>query len=176
MNKVKLLIFIISIILFACQQEPVADDMNELTTIILVRHAEKDNDGTKNPPLIEAGLIRAQALADMLRETKIQALYSTNYIRTTSTLAALAEQKQLTIKKYTAFDFDELKQLCDTHAGETIVISGHSNNIPWIVNMLTGEGSLSDFDEKDYDNLIIVSLSKSGKGKFIHLNYGEATL
>jgi len=164
------------LLLNACNQQTDRQDTSLLTTFILVRHAEKDNDGTKNPPLTEAGIERAQSLAALLRETEVKALYSTDYIRTKATLAALSEQKHLSIINYTAFDFEELQKMSEDHAGETIVISGHSNNIPWIANILTGEEVLEDYSETDYDNLIIVTFEKIGKGKVLHINYGQATL
>jgi 2,3-bisphosphoglycerate-dependent phosphoglycerate mutase len=164
------------LLLNACIQQNDLQDSTLLTTFILVRHAEKDNDGTKNPPLTEAGLERANALAALLRETEVKALYSTDYIRTKATLSALSEQKDLSIINYTAFDFEELRRLSEIHAGETIVISGHSNNIPWIANILTGEEVLEDFSESDYDNIIIVTVAKIGNGKVLHINYGLPTL
>ena len=49
----------------------------DATTFILVRHAEKAQDGTKNPPLNEAGKVRANELAEMLSNQSVEALYST---------------------------------------------------------------------------------------------------
>ena len=49
-----------------------------ITTFILTRHAEKGDDGTKDPDLTQAGNERAQSLVRLLKNTKVDAIYSTN--------------------------------------------------------------------------------------------------
>ena len=144
-----------------------------LTTFILTRHAEKGNDGTKDPDLAAAGNERAQLLARMLTETKVDAVYSTNYKRTRNTVTPLAQAKGLTVVGYESFKGDEVDQMISKHFGGTIVIAGHSNDIPWIVNYLTGKKEeYKTFDDTDYNNLIIVTVVEVGKtAKITWLNY-----
>ncbi len=49
------------------------------------------------------------------------------------------------------------------HEGGTVVISGHSNNIPWIANLLLGREEFKDYDDADYGNVLIVSVVEKGK-------------
>lgn len=169
-------ILLISLVVACNATDSSNADEKIFTTFILVRHAEKADDGTKNPPLTEVGKLRAQALADLLRDAEVNALYSTDYIRTKETLGPLSQNKQLPIQNYKPFDFDELQKILDNNAGKTVLISGHSNSIPWTVNMYLGNEVMKDFGEADYDNLIVLFVERMGHAKMLHLNYGEATI
>jgi 2,3-bisphosphoglycerate-dependent phosphoglycerate mutase len=143
-----------------------------ITTFVLVRHAEKENDGTKDPELTEAGMKRADLLAAMFKEASVDAIYSTSFKRTLHTVGPLAKEKNQTIQSYEAFKPDELDKMLKKYAGGTIVISGHSNTTPWIANYLTGTQAYKDFDDGDYGNIMIVSVVEKGKiAKVVWLNY-----
>ena len=101
------------------------------TTFILVRHAEKADDGTRNPPLNEDGKKRALNLASLLVNQEITALYSTPYKRTRDTVQPLAEKKGLETMEYEPrAGEDWLAKLYSDHSNGTVVIVGHSNTIP----------------------------------------------
>jgi phosphohistidine phosphatase SixA len=102
----------------------------QLTTFILVRHAEKA-DGSDDPELSEAGKARAQRLAEVLSKTSIQAIYSTSYKRTRDTVSPLAKAKGLEVIAYEAKKADPIEKILKDHVGGTVVISGHSNTTPW---------------------------------------------
>ncbi len=143
-----------------------------ITTFILTRHAEKSDDGTKDPDLTAAGNERAQLLIKMLKETKVDAVYATAYKRTRNTVAPLAQAKGLTLEGYEAFKTDEIDLMLKKYTGGTVVISGHSNNIPWIVNYLIGKEQYQSFEDTRYDNLIVVSVIEKGKSaKVTWLSY-----
>ncbi len=143
-----------------------------VTTFILVRHAEKGDDGTKDPDLTEAGIIRAESLANLLKETKVDAIYSTAFKRTSNTVAPLSLAKNIPVQGYEAFKGDEIDKMLKQHAGGTVAIVGHSNNIPWIANYLTGKETYKDFEDSDYNNVFIVSVFKKGKiASVVWLNY-----
>lgn len=142
------------------------------TTFILVRHAEKANDGTDNPPLNEVGLQRANNLAALLVDQDIDALYSTPFIRTETTLTPIGREKGIEVKNYDPFaGAGWLSVAMKKHAGGTIVISGHSNTIPVLANALLGEERFQQFDDNDYSNLIIIVTSKIGEGKLVRLKF-----
>lgn len=135
---------------------------SQLTTFILVRHAEKGDDGTKDPDLTAEGKQRAMRLSEMLSKTSITAIYSTSYKRTRNTVGPLADAKGLEIAVYDPMKGDVIDKMLKEHAGGTIVISGHSNTTPWTANYLTGKNDLKDFDDNDYKNFLIVSVLKKG--------------
>lgn len=142
------------------------------TTFILVRHAEKADDGTRNPPLNDEGQARADNLAEMLSNQNIDGLYSTPFKRTMETLQPIADQLELEVMNYDPFAKGEwLEEIAEKHAGGTVVISGHSNTIPALANTLLGSETFSQFDEGDYSNLIIIVTNEVGKGKLVRLKF-----
>ncbi|MFM8913066.1 MAG: SixA phosphatase family protein [Flammeovirgaceae bacterium] len=143
----------------------------ELTTIILVRHAEKENDGSKNPELSEAGKKRATLLADMFSRTKIDAIYSTNFKRTENTVQPLAAKHSLSITHYDGAKPSEVDEMVTKWKGGTIVICGHSNTTPAIINRLIGAEDHKTFDDTDYGNLVIVTLATGAAAKVTWLRY-----
>ncbi len=142
------------------------------TTFILVRHSEKADDGTRNPPLNDAGKARSTDLADMLMNQEITALYATPFKRTMETLQPIAAAKGLEVMNYDPYSKGEwLTTLIEKHSGGTVLISGHSNTIPSLTNALLGEETLAQFDEKDYSNFIIIVADEVGKGKLVRLKF-----
>ena len=163
MKKILFLLFVsFSVVSVTCAQ----------TTFILVRHAEKADDGTRNPPLTEIGAKRAMNIASMLEMQEVAALYSTPFKRTQETLQPLAEKKKLEVQSYDPYAKREwLSTLVEKHGNGIIVISGHSNTIPLLANALVGEEAFSQFDEKDYSNFIIITCDEVGKGKLLRLRF-----
>lgn len=145
----------------------------KLTTFILVRHAEKEAAGqntmsnNKDPKLSEEGLKRAERLAALLSKTKIDAIYSTPYIRTRKTVESLAQSKSLTVLDYEPGKLEAIDKILIENQGKTIVISGHSNTIPKIANHLTKSGDYKDFDDADYGNIFVITVSSTGKSNAI---------
>jgi 2,3-bisphosphoglycerate-dependent phosphoglycerate mutase len=143
-----------------------------ITTFILVRHAEKGIDDPKDPELSEAGKQRAQRLVNVLKETKVDAIYSTAYKRTRNTVAPLALAKGLSVSNYDPSKKEEIDMMLQNFAGGTILVVGHSNTVPGLANYLTGKTDFQNFDDSDYDNLIIVTVIEKGKNaKAVWLTY-----
>lgn len=139
----------------------------------LVRHAEKDTSIKDEPPLTAAGLERAARIADILKGTRIDAIYSTMTMRTMLTVDSLADIKAMKILPY---DNKGLKQLLEEIKSSTtnnrVFIVGHSNTIPSIVNTLAGEDIFKNtFAEDEYDNFIMVVAKKSGQSDVYKLKY-----
>lgn len=144
----------------------------QVTTFILVRHAEKVADGSKDPELSEIGKARALRLANMLKKQSIAAIYSTNYKRTMNTVKPLADQLGQTILQYEPFKDEEIVKMVNEHKGKTVVIVGHSNNIPWIANTLLGKKEFGDYDESYYENVLIVNVIEKGvNGSTLQISY-----
>mgnify|MGYP003591774426 CR=1 FL=1 len=139
----------------------------------LVRHAEKDTSVEVEPPLTEAGLQRATKIADIMRGTRVDAIYSTMTIRTMFTVDSLADIKAMKILPY---ENKGLKALLDdiqtSQDYNRIFIVGHSNTIPSITNTLAGKQVFTKtFDENDYGNFVIVVQNKSGTKDAYALRY-----
>lgn len=148
-----------------------ASSAQTVTTFILVRHAEKGTDDPRDPDLSDAGKQRAQVLANLLKETKVDAIYSTPYKRTKNTVGPLAQAKNVEVGSM-GVKMEEVDAILKKHEGGTIVIAGHSNTIPGVANYLTGTQDYKNFDDSDYDNLLIVTVIEKGKNtKVVWLSY-----
>lgn len=165
MNK---LIIFFALILFSTS----AMAQSELTTVILVRHAEKGVDEAGDPDLTKSGIERAKELVRVLQGQPIDGIYSTPFKRTRQTVAPLAEAKQLKIEDYNPFKMQEVVDLISNSKGKTLVFSGHSNTTPAIINQIIKEDKFKSLDESDYDNLYIVTFSELGNAKVTVLEYG----
>ncbi len=145
----------------------------EFTTIILVRHAEKDmSASTNNPDLSPEGMKRQAALTHTLMEMDLDAIYSTPYIRTRRTVEALAAAKGLEIGEYDPFDDEKLHEILHQNQGKTILFSGHSNTVPSMLNMLTQSTQYSPLEDSAYDDLYMVVFYGT-ESTVLHLQYGE---
>jgi 2,3-bisphosphoglycerate-dependent phosphoglycerate mutase len=138
-------------------------ESDQITTFILLRHAEKGNDGTEDPDLSPPGIERAERLKLLLRETEINGIYATQFKRTKNTVAPLALAKNLDIQSYESFKAEEIEKMLDKHQGGTVVICGHSNNIPWTANLLLGKETYKDYTENEYGIMLILSVVQKGK-------------
>jgi broad specificity phosphatase PhoE len=148
---------------------------HQITTIILMRHAEKASDGTTNPGLTSKGIARSKDLVKILEKANVDAIYSTNYKRTLDTVAPVAEFKNLKVGLYEAFEEESINKILDSNLGKTVLIVGHSNNIPRIANLLTGTKDFSDWGDEEYDNLVIISFLEKGKdAKVTWLSFGNS--
>jgi len=74
----------------------------------------------------------------------------------------LAGAKGLEVLPYEPLKGEAIDKMLQDHAGQTVVISGHSNTIPWTANYLTGNNELKDFADNDYTNFLVVSVLKKG--------------
>lgn len=157
------------LLILTCLIANIALAQESTTTIYLLRHAEKANDGTADPGLSEAGKERAKRLGEYFRDKDVSNYYSTNYKRaseTASTIVANAKFHQsadlntinIGFKKYDPMTFS-LNDVAQKHKGESIVIVGHSNTIPTLVNNLIGERKYPDMQESEFGNLYIIKIT-----------------
>ncbi len=139
----------------------------------LVRHAEKDTTVEGEPVLSQEGQIRASKIADILRGTRIDAIYSTLTLRTMYTVDSLADIKAMPILPY---ENKSLKPLIEairqSEEVNRIIMVGHSNTIPSITNSLMEQEIYNNiFDESDYGNFIMVIEYKNGTKEALKLRF-----
>jgi 2,3-bisphosphoglycerate-dependent phosphoglycerate mutase len=148
----------------------------EATTLFLVRHAEKANDGTYDPPLTPEGTARAAELAYLLGHLPLDAVYATPFKRTLLTVEPVAEAKGLKVEYYKPDDKTFLQKALDAHSGGTILICGHSNTIPGLANQLAGGAEYNQLEDATYDNLFIAVLERGlGQARLIRIRFGAHT-
>lgn len=168
----KLLVLVLCFILFtSCKEDKVVEQPTEstVTTFYLIRHAEKDRSNPDNtdPELNQDGLGRAIRWAEVLDLVPLDAVYSTDYERTTMTAAPTTVKKEITLQYYDSKDID-VAQLITDNLGKNVLIVGHSNTTPELVNKLIGTQKYDDIDDYDNSNLFIVQIV-NGKATDIRL-------
>lgn len=117
----------------------------------LVRHFEKQTGD--DPNLTAKGHQRAAALANYFRYIPLSEVFSTDYKRTTQTVADIATQQNMPVTLYDPSEPSTFIQLIS--AQRDVLVAGHSNTIPDLVRRLGGQAE--DLTEKDYGRLFIVT-------------------
>lgn len=141
-------------------------------TVFVVRHAEKGSENP-DPSLTEAGQRRAAALARTLTDTRVTALFASEFKRTQETLAPLAKATGLTPFVVSAGKMDELiGMLRALPAGSRAVVASHSNLVHLIVERLSGQ-KVPALTDQDYDRMVVAMIQGEGKGQVVVLRYGE---
>lgn len=145
-----------------------------ITTVILIRHAEKVIDPNNNDPdLSPAGQARAQELVRMFGDAGINAIYATQYKRTQQTVKPLADKLGLPVTQVNSKNTAELlTQIRSQHPGQIVFVAGHNSTVPEIVAALGGP-AFPTIPESEYDHLYIVTVYRTGKAKFVQMRYGS---
>ncbi len=144
--------------------EIVTPPANYHATFYLIRHAEKvrTDPNDQDPSLEIKGMMRAKRWAAYFEPIKIDKIYVTKYVRTKQTVSLIAQQKQVTPTRYepnTIYSEEFLKQT----NGKSVLIAGHSNTIPQLVNKLIGEEKFKDMDDSDNSTLFKVTINGNDK-------------
>ena len=139
------------------------------TMVVLVRHAEKEAAGD-DPILTATGRERANRLAHVLAEGGLDAVYASQFRRTQETAEIVASAVGIDVSIVDARDVEGLAtRIRAEHAGQTVLVVGHSNTVPAVVRALGAEAP--EIPEDEYDDLFVVFVD--GKGaRAVHLNYG----
>jgi len=150
------------------------------TTVIVLRHAEKEKDDPRDPTLSPAGEARARALAGLLGEAGVTHLFSSEFRRTLATLRPLATAKGLEITVVPSADQAALVTAIEAlPAGSVAVVAGHSNTVPALVTALGGEasGTVASpagpvLPDDAYDRLFLVIRPARGLVQTLELRQG----
>lgn len=149
-----------------------AQDATGETVVVLVRHAEKE--AGDDPALDEAGRGRAAALAHALSEWPGGAIYVSQFRRTRETAAPLAEAWGVEPVVVDARDVTGLAARIREGRAERVVVVGHSNTVPALVEALGAEAP-EQIAEEVYDDLFVVTLAADGGARLVRLKYGSPT-
>jgi len=140
------------------------------TTVILIRHAERDNFFILTPQ----GRKRAQALVDAVGDMGITAIYSPDLERNRDTVTPLANHLGIDITitpRISKPAVDRLvREILTNHTGEVVLLVGNgSGNLQSLHHRLggTGEGPYQ------YGDLYIYTIRDQGSVKIIKSRYGS---
>lgn len=147
------------------------------TTVVLVRHAEKELSAISDAPLSPEGEKRATRLAQMFGDNemfgRVQQIYVTNTRRTQQTAAALEQRLNIpgeVVDAKTDSGVLARRVLRENHGAIALVI-GHSNTVPEIVAALSGRKDVPPIGEEEYDTLYVVTVPTIGKASVLRMKY-----
>ena len=62
--------------------------------------------------------------------------------------------------------------ILSNHAGQTVLVIGHSDTVPDLINQL-GAGSVPVINDSEFDNLFVVKVFSQGRASVTRLKYGN---
>ena len=139
--------------------------------VYLVRHAEKADDGTNDPPLAVAGQIRVRILQALLADVVLTHVHTTDWKRTRGTAQPIAEAAGLDPQLYDAGDLAAVAAAIRASPGRHLVV-GHSNTTPELTAALGGDPS-GPIHEMEYDRLYVVTIQPGHNPLTTLLRFGE---
>lgn len=153
--------FLFCLFFTSCLFVTASDDRTpDIKTIVLVRHAEKAADDPNDPDLLPEGYARADRLANHFRDWNFDQIYSTQYKRCMLTVQPLAMQKRMEMDIFNTDNLAEFAEQLRKSEHQSILISGHSNTNPQLINYLIDEYVFEDIASDEYDGIYIVTLAK----------------
>ena len=149
------------------QQDP------DRAVIYLTRHASTEEDGSADPPLCPIGWGRARALAEMLEPVGIKAILTTGYKRTRQTAAPLSRAIDVPIELVDVRNglpqhIEDVLTFVEEHPSEPMLIVGHSNTIPAIIQALGGP-QMRNLYEDEFGDLFVLRAD----GHVESMRYGD---
>ena len=144
---------------------------SNITTVILVRHAEKGTTPKDDPLLTDTGKTRAAHLAEMLSNAGVQAIYTSQFERTKLTAEPIAKKLAIDATVIDAAKSDEFANAIRTkNAGQVVLVVGHSNTLPEIIHALNGP-EIPELDDNEYDSFFVLSVPENGESKLLKLKF-----
>jgi len=122
--------------------------------VFMVRHAEKASTGGKDPDLSPQGQKRADALANILKDSQITSVFVTEFKRTQETAAPVAKAAQVSPTVVPANDIAGLVEKLRALNGNALVV-GHGNTIPDLLKVL-GVATPVTIPDDDYNEIFVV--------------------
>jgi len=141
------------------------------TYFFVVRHAEKGSGGS-NPSLTTEGQERANELSRILANINLNAVFSTNYKRTKETAEPTAASQNVAVETYSSINH-LIQSVLGNDLYQKVLVVGHSNTTPDIVNQLIGENIYSDLGEDEFDNLFMVAYYDENRSEVFLMKYGD---
>lgn len=166
-------------IIGACATVPVPVRQTGETMVYVVRHADRASlvASEPDPDLSAEGRFRAQTLADRLGQAGVTSIIVTDLKRTQETAEPLAtrlfvvpEIVPVTVRGHA----DSVVAAVLRHRGESILVIGHTNSIPPIIEALGGP-RMPEICASKYSDLWVLTIPASGGATRVqHLHYGAS--
>ena len=146
-----------------------------MTIVLLVRHADIDLPPvSSDPPLNAAGRRRAADLAHVAGGAGVTAVFTSTFTRTIQTVGPLVARLGLVAHPVPP-PAVLAQQVTAGALGSVVVIAGHSNTIPEMIEAFGVPAPAPAIGEREFDNLFIVSMV-GGEAGLLRLKYGKESV
>lgn len=154
--------------IFAAQAAP--------RVVVLIRHAEKEA-GVDDPQLTAAGRARAADFAKIVMGlsamgSPVRAIFSSEFRRTQETVAPLAAATGLRVTIVPGADVRTLRDRILAIDGGMVVVSGHSNTVPPVIESLGGPPGIV-IGETESDHLFLLTAPGTPQANLVRLEYNS---
>jgi phosphohistidine phosphatase SixA len=134
------------------------------TTVVLLRHAERQSLFDGDAALSEAGTRRAQALVPLLENFRPTALYVSDLKRTQQTLVPTATKlHKLPLVRPKDGSEALAAEILRDHRGATVIVCWHHDLMKKLVRALGVKGPVPYWSLGTYDRLWIVRVTAKGE-------------
>ena len=145
------------------------------TIVVVTRHADKVADGTDDPSLSPAGIERATRLAALLGgggpKLGINAIFVTQYRRTTATAAPLEGLTKVPVIQLQDDDYAGLEsRITHEFRGQRVLVVAHSDTIPEIVKRLGGAGEVPEIASTEYGTVYVIAIPRWNRPTVLRLS------
>ncbi|WP_243300650.1 histidine phosphatase family protein [Geothrix oryzisoli] len=138
------------------------------TTVVLLRHAERQSIFDGDSPLAEAGRRRADALVPLLAGFHPTALYTSELQRTRQTLAPTAAKLGLVpLVRPKEGSAALAAEILRNQRGRTVVVVWHHDLMKKVVRALGVKGPVPYWSLDIYDRLWIVTIPAQGEARLV---------
>ena len=145
---------------------------------LLVRHADIEDGSANDPSLSNAGKRRANELVKVVGlfatdGRRVKAVYASEMRRTQETVRLLSSASGIRVTVVEANRTEELARLIHSVTDGIVVVSGHSNTLPTLIQAL-GCSSAVHISELEFDKLFIIDQIGSSTPECTVLKYGDS--
>jgi phosphohistidine phosphatase SixA len=144
------------------------------THFFCVRHAEKAKDDPRDPVLTAEGQARAERLGRIMAEAGLDAVYASPYRRTQ--LTAEPVQRRGNTPPVVTYKPDRqtewILELLQTAQGKKLLVVGHQNTVPQLLNQLNGGGfEFDNISDGDFGRFFVAATKGIGETEIMELRY-----
>lgn len=143
---------------------------DEVRLFVFVRHAEKDTIGF-DPGLSDEGNVRADRLARIFGPVPVEAVFATPFRRTKLTAYPIARSKGLEVTQYDQGHLDHFIEEVLWAGKGNMVIVGHSNTTPILLNKILDEDRFSMIPESEYQHIYFIEKYPGGQLKVYEYSF-----
>jgi broad specificity phosphatase PhoE len=147
------------------------------TTIVLIRHAEKQVGAIDDAPLTPQGELRAARLAQMFGDSnafgRVQQIYVSDTRRSQQTAAGLAQRLNLkpVVVDGKSSSAELARRVLQENRGGLAIIVGHSNTVPQLVTALSDMKEVPAIEDQEFDTMYVVTVPTIGKPSVLRMKY-----